>query len=351
MRAAGHGHDVDRLLVGAERRVQAALGTLDLAEVVAAADRQGAFAGRPPLRGNRRQQLLGFGEPAAHPLGEAEVAAGVGRQHPLVVTEPGQGLRRERDSALGVAAERGEVRTLGRDRRGHVHQPAIPAGRRHGRLTRHVGSARLRALGGIQQLPGRLHPAAGQGQARPGQQQPRPRTGYVGRDGREPPLRRRPLAPPEEDLVEMPFDQPGSPEGIPRCQRMPDGVVGQPVLLQPGGRVAVYHGDPLGLLLEAGAEQVGEQMVVAPPAAHLIQRHQEQVRPLHPLQHDLAVGPAGDRVAQPATQPFQHRGLQQESAYLGGLAVQDFLGQVVQNVAVGTAKGRHEPGHVGPSAQ
>ena len=239
VRAAGPGRDVDRLLVGAERRVQAAPGTLDLAEVVAAADRQGAFAGHPPLRGNRRQHLLGFGEPGAHPLGEAEVAAGVGRQHPLVVTDHGQGLRRERGRLLGVAAERGEVRTLGRDRRGHVHQPAPPAGRRHGRLTLHASSARLRALGGIQQLPGRLHPAAGQGHARPGQQQPRPRTGYFGRDRREPPLHRRPLAPPEEERVEMPFDQPGGPDGIHGRQRVPYRLIGQPVFLVPGRRVAM----------------------------------------------------------------------------------------------------------------
>ncbi len=42
---------------------------------------------------------------------------------------------------------------------------------------------------------------------------------------------------------------------------------------------------PVGLLLlQAGAEQVGEQVVVAPPAAYLIQRHQEQSGPLHLLQ-------------------------------------------------------------------
>jgi hypothetical protein len=56
---------------------------------------------------------------------------------------------------------------------------------------------------------------------------------------------------------------------------------------------------PLGLLLlQAGAEQVGEQVVKAPPAPHLVQRHQEQVGPLHLLQHRLAVGPRGDRIAQ-----------------------------------------------------
>ena len=66
---------------------------------------------------------------------------------------------------------------------------------------------------------------------------------------------------------------------------MPYRVVGQPVLLAPGGGVAVQAHHPVGLfLLQAGAEQVGEQVVVTPPAAHLIQRHQEQSRPLHLLQ-------------------------------------------------------------------
>jgi hypothetical protein len=56
--------------------------------------------------------------------------------------------------------------------------------------------------------------------------------------------------------------------------------------------------------LQAGAEQVGEQLVVAPPAAHLIQRQQEQVGPLHLLQHLLAVAAAGDRSTQRTRQPL-----------------------------------------------
>ena len=72
-----------------------------------------------------------------------------------------------------------------------------------------------------------------------------------------------------------------------------------------------------GLFLpQARAQQVGEQVVIAPPAAYLIQRHQEQARALHLLQHCLTVGTAGDRIAQLARQPLQHRGLQQELARL-----------------------------------
>ena len=99
----------------------------------------------------------------------------------------------------------------------------------------------------------------------------------------------------------MPLDQPGGPSGVPCGHRVPDRVIGQPMLLTPRCGVMVQARHPAGLLLlQAGAQQVGEQVVVAPPAAHLIQRHKEQVRLLYLLQHYLATGAAGDRVAQPA---------------------------------------------------
>ncbi|HXZ71884.1 MAG TPA: hypothetical protein VEH31_13605 [Streptosporangiaceae bacterium] len=150
----------------------------------------------------------------------------------------------------------------------------------------------------------------------------------------------------------MPLDQPGGPSGIPGSQRVPDRFIGQPVLLTPRCGVMVQYRRPAGLLLlQPGAQQVGEQVVVAPPAAHLIQRHQEQVRPFHLLQHRLATGAAGDRITQPARQPVQHRGLQQELAHLVGQALQHLVGQVVQDIAVGAAESSHKPRHVGLPAQ
>ena len=78
---------------------------------------------------------------------------------------------------------------------------------------------------------------------------------------------------------------------------------------------------PAGLfLLQACLEEIGEQMMVAPPAAHLIQRNQEQSRLLHLLQQRLAARLAGDRIAQVTAEPLQYRGLQQEGAHLLGLA-------------------------------
>jgi hypothetical protein len=50
--------------------------------------------------------------------------------------------------------------------------------------------------------------------------------------------------------------------------------------------------------LQAGAEQVGEQVVVAPPAAHLVQRDQEEPGPFGLIKQRLTARPAGDRIAQ-----------------------------------------------------
>jgi hypothetical protein len=105
--------------------------------------------------------------------------------------------------------------------------------------------------------------------------------------------------------------------------------------------------DPAGLLLlQPDAEQVGEQVVVAPPAAHLIQRHQEQAGQLDHFQHRLAIGPAGDRIAQLPAEALQHRGLQQEPAHLLALALEHLPGQVVQDVAVAAAERRHKSRHI-----
>ena len=119
------------------------------------------------------------------------------------------------------------------------------------------------------------------------------------------------------------------------------------MLIEPAGCGPVQLWHPAGLiLLQAGAEQIGEQMVVAPPAAHLIQRHQEQARLLDVVQHRLATGPAGDRITQLPRQPLQHRGLQQERTHLPRLAVQDLISQVVQHEAVAAAERRDKPGRI-----
>ena len=150
----------------------------------------------------------------------------------------------------------------------------------------------------------------------------------------------------------MPLDQPPRPGGVPGGQRVRYRIAGETMLLMPGGRSAVQRRDPAGLFgLQPGAEQVGEQLVITPPAAHLIQRQQEQAGLLDRLQHRLAAGPAGDRIAQLPGQPLQHRGFQQEGAHLLALPLEHLLGQEVQHVAVGAGERCHEPGNIGLPAQ
>ena len=120
----------------------------------------------------------------------------------------------------------------------------------------------------------------------------------------------------------------------------------------PGRGVAVQLRYAAGLLLlQAGAEQVGEQVVIAPPAAHLIQRDQEQARPFGLLEQRLAALAAGDGVAQRAAEPLQHRGLQQERAQLLVLPLEHLFGQVVQDVPVAAGERGHEAGGIVMSAQ
>jgi hypothetical protein len=115
----------------------------------------------------------------------------------------------------------------------------------------------------------------------------------------------------------------------------------------PGRRVAVQLYRAAWLLFQPGAQQVGEQLVVAPPAAHLVQRQQEQPGPLHLLEQGLAAGPGGDRVAQRSAEPLQHRGLEQEGAQLLGLVFEHLLGQVVEHEAVAAGERGHEPVDIG----
>ena len=175
--------------------------------------------------------------------------------------------------------------------------------------------------------------------------------GQPGGQRRQPSPHRRTLAA-EQLLFGVPFDQPRRPGRITGLEGVPHRVAGQPVLLAPGRRVVVQRRDLTGLFgPQPGVEQVGEQVVVAPPAADLIQRHQEQPRLLHLLQQRLAAGAAGHRVAQRAGQPLQHRSLQQERAHLLALPLEHLPGQEVQHVAVAAGERRHEPGDIVLPAQ
>ena len=119
------------------------------------------------------------------------------------------------------------------------------------------------------------------------------------------------------------------------------------VLLVPLARPPVQARNVVGLLVQqVRVQDVGEELVIAIPPAAVIERDQEQVPPLQRRQRGLATALAGDGIAQRAAQPVQDGGLQQELLDMLGLALQDLLGQVVDDVPVVPGEAGDERGDV-----
>ena len=219
-----------------------------------------------------------------------------GAQYPFFWFALGQGLRGERSRGLGITAELGEIAAMERGQGRDIDQEA---GRDTGRrLERLIGPAGGRALNRLQERFHDLEVAAGGGHVGLREQQPGTGPDHLSGENRQPPVDGRGLAADVVDQVVVLLDDPGRPEHLPGGDRVADGVVGHPVPGVPGRGVAVQLRHAAGLLfLQAGAEQVGEQVVIAPPATHFIQRDQEQARPLCLLKQRLAAVAAGDGVA------------------------------------------------------
>ena len=256
---------------------------------------------------------------------------------------PGQG-----GGSVGVAAQLGRVAPLQRQHGTGVHQEA--AFRARARLEWLLIGSADHLLGRVQQ---RLHGPQVTAHARHlrlSQQQPGAGTNQVLGQRREPALDGGLLATQVEHRVEVLFDQPGGPFLLARGQGVPDRLVGQPLLLVPSRGVAVQAPGTLRVLFQPGPEQVGEQMVVAPPAPDIVELHHEQAGPVHLFEQFLAVVAAGDRVAQRPAEAFQHRRLEEE-VRRSRLPFEDLLGQVVQDVPVAAGEGGHEARDVGLGAQ
>ena len=114
-------------------------------------------------------------------------------------------------------------------------------------------------------------------------------------------------------------------------------------------------GDPFGVVhREAGPQEVREQVVIAVPAAIIVEGNHEQVRPLEALQHRLTASvrrtacarrtlpghPAAlsHGIAQGAAQPFEETGPEQEGERGGSQARQHLLGHEVEQEAVAGAE-------------
>ena len=100
------------------------------------------------------------------------------------------------------------------------------------------------------------------------------------------------------------------------------------------------------LIQQPRLQHVSEQMVVAIPAAAVIQRDQEQIPPIQRLQHGLAAALPGNRIAQRPAQPAQDGSLQQERLNPARLTLQNLLGQIVHDVTFIARETGDEPGHI-----
>ncbi len=138
--------------------------------------------------------------------------------------------------------------------------------------------------------------------------------------------------------------QPGGAVGVAGRQCVLDGGAGVPVLLVPGAGPPVQLRRLAGELVEEPRLQhVGEEMVVAVPAALVVERHQEQVVAVQGRQHRPAVGATRDGLGQGAGQAREHRCTQEEVANGFGLAVHDLFDEVVDDMAVVTGEPVDEP--------
>ena len=237
---------------------------------------------RHPVTLDAKARSASVSRPRSHSA-TARNPCACGAQRPFFWFALGQGLRGERGRGLGVAVELGEIAAVQRGQGRDIDQEA---GRRAaGWLERLIGPAGGRAVNRVQERFHDLGVAAVGGHVGLRQQQPGAGPDHVGGEDRQPAVDGGRLASDAVDQVEVLLDDPGRPEHLPGRGRVADGVVGQPVLLAPGRGVAVQLRRAAGLfLLQAGAEQVGEQVMVAPPAAHLIQRDQEQAGPFRLLE-------------------------------------------------------------------
>ena len=135
-------------------------------------------------------------------------------------------------------------------------------------------------------------------------------------------------------------------------ERMVNGRSHLAVLLEPDGCPAVQLGHPaLVALDQVGAQDVGEQMVVAPPLPAVIERHQEKPGAFELDELRGRAGSARHRVAERPVEPLEDGRLQQEVADGIALARQHLVGEVVDDEAVVTGEPGHDRARIVPVLQ
>jgi hypothetical protein len=329
--------------------VEAALAPAQTGQAVVPPRRGGDLALPAPPPDAGLEGFRGGVQSPVQPFGRGQESLDGRAEHQLVLAQLFHGFPGQVGGGSGVPAQLGRVASLQGQHGPGVHQKA--ALRARAGLERLLVGAADHPLGRVQKWLHGLQVTMHAGHLRLGQQQPRTGPNQVLGQRGKPALDGGLLAAQVEDRVEVLFDQPGRPFLLSRRQGVPDRRIGQLVLLVPPCGVPVQPPGMLRVLFQPGPEEVGEQMVVAPPAPDVVELHHEQARPVHLLQPFLAVIAAGDRVAQRPAETFEHRRLEQEAPQVLALPGEHLLGQVVKDVPVAAGECRHEAGDVGLRAQ
>ena len=334
------GGQVERVLVGATRVAEPALGGAEVAQRDRAAQHVSDVArALQALHGDRVaavRRLQVAGRPGGQPR------QGAGGSHREVVTGRG---RRDRpvgmDHGAGrVACDQRECRTVGLHR---TRQPGQLGLVEHDQVRGRVGQQPLHVVEPTRN--GGQVTARHQGTDQPdGEHRPAPH--HVVRKLVDP-APGDGLPPLAEQADDRALDQIGGVLDVAGVEGVPDRRHRLAGRVVPPGRPPVQRHDLLGpLLAQVAAEHVGEQVVVAVPLPAVVQAYDEQVRAVQQLQHRPPVARTGDRIAQGSAEPVQDRGLQQEAAYGVGLATEHLLDQVVHDEPVVAREAGDEAGWV-----
>ena len=329
--------------------IEAALAAVQPGQAVVPPRRGGDLALPAPPPDAGLEGFRGGGQPSVQPFGHGLEALNGRAEHEFVLTQLLHGFPGQGGGGRGVTAQLGRVASLQGQHGAGVHQQAALGART--RLEWLLIGAADHALGRFQKRLHGLQVTAHARHLRLSEQQPGARTNQILGQRRKPALDGGLLAPQVEDRVEVLLDQPGRPLFFSRRQSVADRLVGQPLPLVPPRGVPVQAPGVLGVLLQPGPEEVGEQVVVAPPAPDVVELHHEQTGPVHLFEQLLAVIAAGDRVTQRPAETIQDRRLEEEVPEVLSLAAENLLGQVVKDVPVAAGEGGHETGHVGLGTQ
>ena len=154
------------------------------------------------------------------------------------------------------------------------------------------------------------------------------------------------------ELWDTELDQLGGLGVVPSRRRVTDRLGPVAGCLEPGAGAPVELGDAVGVLVfEAGPQDVAEEVVIPVPATAVVEGNEEEVRPLQHFEDRLGVAAASDSGAQLGAEPAQDRGLQEEGPHVVGLAVEHFVGEIVDDEPVVTGEGLDERGTVVPALE